>query len=116
METKKILVLGKEYLFVNEYFRNRSGFVHRSVLLVNNCEYSSHKVQYYNRTWESYRYQTVMKGLVCNLIDNERDCYLRMIKSRNGWTRFPKGKKTEYQKLFESSERYKPLELLLNSL
>lgn len=116
METKKILVLGKEYLFVNEYFSNRSGFVHRSVLLVNNCEYSSHKVQYINRTWESYRYQTVMKGLVYNLIDSEREFYLKMIKTRNGWSRWPNGRKAEYSKVFETSQEFKTLETLLNSL
>lgn len=116
METKKVMVLGKEYLFVNESIGNRSGFVHRSTLLENDHEVATHKVQYINRTWESYRYQSVMKGLVYNLIDSEREFYLRMIKTRNGWSRWPNGRKAEYSKVFETSQEYKSFELLLNSL
>lgn len=116
METKKVMVLGKEYLFVNEAVGNRSGFIHRSTLLENGYEFATAKVQYINRTWESYRYQTVMKRLVYNLIDSERESYLKMIKTRNGWSRWPNGRKAEYSKVFETSQEFKTLETLLNSL
>ena len=116
METKKVMVLGKEYLFVNEGIGNRSGFVHRSTLMENNHKVATHKVQYINRTWESYRFQTVMQGLVYNLIDSERESYLKMIKARNGWSRWPNGRKAECSKVFETTQEYKTLETLLNLL
>lgn len=116
METKKVMVLGKEYLFVNESIGNRSGFVHRSTLMENDREVATYKIQYINRTWESYRYQSVMMGLVYNLIDSKRELYLRRIKDSNGWSRWPKGRKAECSKVFETSQEFKTLETLINSL
>lgn len=69
METTKIIVNGKEYLFVNESKGNRNGFKHCTTLLINNNEVADVAIQYYNRTWETYRYRTSMCKAIQQMID-----------------------------------------------
>lgn len=38
----------------------RNGFKHEATLLINGCEHETAKCMYQNRTWESYRFQTVL--------------------------------------------------------
>ena len=45
---------------VNEWDKTRSGFKHTSHLFINNHEVGKVKENYYNRTWESYTYESVM--------------------------------------------------------
>jgi hypothetical protein len=47
-----------------DYAKTRNGFRHDAVLLVNGHEVGRTKVNYLNRTWERYEYQTVMQKLV----------------------------------------------------
>jgi len=41
--------------------KNRSGFVHKCKLYEAGKLIRFHKIQYYNRTWESYQFQSVMQ-------------------------------------------------------
>ena len=43
---------------------NREGFVHTCYLYLNGLKIGQDRAQYYNRTWEAYRFQTVMQGAV----------------------------------------------------
>lgn len=47
--------------FCNNSKSTRSGFAHETELRVN-CLYFYNKVNYYNRTWECYTFQTSMRG------------------------------------------------------
>ena len=69
MEIKKFNIDGKEIEFVNESLDTRHGFKHVTTMFINNCEYGRNTCYYLNRTWERYRYQTVMRGCVQNLIE-----------------------------------------------
>lgn len=69
MSDYRKIVNGSEYLFINTFRGNRSGFVHETELMRDNWVIGTNKVQYYNRTWECYTYQTVMKGCVSKLMD-----------------------------------------------
>ena len=60
---------GNEYTFFNSFRGNRSGFVHETELFKNDRLIGRNKIQYYNRTWECYTYQSVMKGAVHMLMD-----------------------------------------------
>lgn len=55
----------KEYTFICAYRSNRSGFVHECELHIGAQTFEC-KAQYYNRTWECYTYQSVMKGALYN--------------------------------------------------
>jgi len=81
MSTTTKIINNNEYEFVNSYRSNRSGFVHETKLYKNGSLIGEAKVQYYNRTWESYCYQSVMKRCVYALLDAEfadfREAYKR---------------------------------------
>ena len=66
--TKKI-VNENEYMFINRSRGNRSGFIHETELFKNGVLIERNRIQYYNRTWECYRFQSVMRGLVYELIN-----------------------------------------------
>lgn len=110
METKKI---NDRFSFVNESKGNRSGFYHRSVLLQNGIQIWEEKCQYYNRTWESYQFQSSMRSCVYSAIENEKKDVLYWFKKESGKTRL---KQTEKDNLFLQSDRIKELTELLNQL
>lgn len=60
----KIFKLNSTYSIVCDSIGNRSGFKHEATLTRNGEQIDSTKVQYYNRTWERYEFQTV----ICNLL------------------------------------------------
>lgn len=110
METKKI---NDRFSFVNESKGNRSGFYHRSVLLENGCHLWEEKTQYYNRTWESYQFQSSMRNCLYSLIESEKKDVLDSFRSQSGKTRL---KQSEKDELISGSERIKQLTELLNQL
>ena len=48
------------YKIVCSYKSNRAGFKHIADLFISCYELAETSIQYYNRTWESYTYQTVI--------------------------------------------------------
>lgn len=58
--------------FDNEYKSTRNGFSHTSYLWDDNFNLlATAKCNYINRTWESYPFQTSMKKVVEQAIENE---------------------------------------------
>ena len=86
---------GNEYSFINHSRSNRSGFVHETKLYKNNSLIAENKVQYYNRTWEVYTYQTVMKGAVYALMDAEFEAFKADYKIQHDIKRLTKAKEAE---------------------
>ena len=94
MEIKKINVNGREVEFVNRSRDTRHGFAHDTTMFVNGHEVAEDTCHYLNRTWECYRYQTVMKCAVdkhLKALKNElkaeyldKHGYKKMTVSRNG--------------------------------
>lgn len=102
MEIKTINVNGKEYQFVNESGNTRNGFYHRSTLFRNGYEVRNHRVSYLNRTWECYRYQTCMMGLV-NAMKNDRiDRLTNDYKVNNNYSKLTAKRKAELQTIIEA--------------
>ena len=103
-----------EYEFVNSYRSNRSGFVHETQLFKNGQLIGEYKQQYYNRTWESYTYQTVMKAVVRILLDIEFEEFKDAYKRHNNIKRLTKAKEAEMmQSLAENKpENYADLQEL----
>ena len=80
MEIRK---LSNGYQFVNNSRGNRSGFVHETTLFNNNgLEVGNYKIQYYNRTWECYQFQTVMKNCISKIIEEKKDNFIRLAKEK----------------------------------
>jgi len=49
---------------VADYGKTRNGFKHEATILKNGSEVGFAKVNYLNRTWEAYEYQTAIKKLL----------------------------------------------------
>lgn len=60
------------YKIVCSYKSNRTGFKHIANLFISCYELAETSIQYYNRTWESYTYQTViLKAIDIALADTK---------------------------------------------
>ncbi len=99
----KKTVNGNEYEFVNSFRGNRSGFVHETTLFRNGRYEGETKIQYYNRTWECYTYQSVMKRLVSGLLEYCEEAYKTAWKDTHGVKRLTEAKKKEMQEEMENN-------------
>ena len=110
MEIKKIICKsGREYNIVNEYWETSRAWGHKSTLVAPWGEVESHKVRYYNRTWESYTYQTCMGGLLDTILENNLKSYITQYKENNDISRLLADKKAEVIKEWEQKEYIKDL-------
>ena len=105
MEIKKIKCKsGNEYNIVNEYWETSRAWGHKSTLIAPWGEVESHKVRYYNRTWESYTYQTCMGGLLDTILENNLKSYITQYKEKNDISKLLADKKAEVIKEWEQKE------------
>ena len=105
MEIKKIICKsGREYNIVNETWETSRAWGHKSTLIAPWGEVESHKVRYYNRTWESYTYQTCMSGLIETILEDNLKSYITQYKEKNDITRLLADKKAEVIKEWEQKE------------
>lgn len=110
MEIKKIICKsGNEYNIVNEYWETSRSWGHKSTLIAPWGEVGSHKVRYYNRTWECYRYQYCMLGLINSEIEKNQKSYITQYKENNGINRLKKGQQEELLKKWANNEYAKDL-------
>ena len=84
---------GNEYLFVCEYFETRYNWGHKCTLFINNVEVQTGKAIYYNRTWESYRFQSVMKIALYNYINEVQDRTVQQYKEQNNIKRLTRARR-----------------------
>lgn len=98
-EAKTFNLNGNEYVFTNDSGSNRCGFYHRSILYVNGNRKAENKVNYLNRTWEVYRYQTAMKGLVSKLMSDRLDRLEYDFKKANKYRRMTDKRRVDFEKV-----------------
>lgn len=116
MEKITKIVNNNTYEFINEYWETHNAWGHKTNLLKNGKEIATNKVRYYNRTWESYEYQTCMRGCLDKLI-NEREAILRdMFLKQCGITRLGKHYKTMFEELKNNDETIMELNKLLEEI
>ena len=98
MEIKKIICKsGREYNIVNESWETSRAWGHKSTLIAQWGDMGSRKVTYQNRTWESYRYQTCMYGLLSSILENDLKDYITREKENKGITRLSKEIRAELE-------------------
>ena len=116
MELKKFKINGKAVEFVNAYRNTRSGFAHDSTIFINNCQYGTATCIYYNRTWERYCYQSVMRKLVRQL-EEERISYLKgKFKQEHNYTKFTPKRVAEFESATKDDSELKLFAKLLKAL
>ena len=98
MEIRKIKCKsGREYNIVNEYWETSRAWGHKSTLIAPWGEVESRKVTYQNRTWESYKYQNCMYGLLSSILENDLKDYITREKENKGITRLSKEIRAELE-------------------
>lgn len=98
------------YEFINEFGGTRNGFYHKTVLLdKNGFKIAEYRINYINRTWEAYTFQSVMKNCVYTLIENRFDNFLKLAKQKHGIKRLSKEKKLQAREVFENLSQIKEL-------
>ena len=107
---------GNLYQFVNEGYSNSNGWGHITTIIRNGYDYEPHKVRYYNRTWESYTFQTCMSGAVETIKERELDCYITNYKLANDIERLKKGEKERLIEQFERTEMGQDLQELKEAI
>ena len=109
MEIRKITVNGNEYEFVNNSRSTRSGFAHDTTLFKGNYSIGKASCHYLNRTWECYRYQTVMRCCISNLINGKYEDFIADYKAERNIKRMTAEKRAEADRDFEALETIKEL-------
>ena len=71
MEIIKKELNNNTYTFVCETWETSRAWGHRVTMFRNNTEYTTQKITYYNRTWESFTYQTCIYKCINQVIDEE---------------------------------------------
>ena len=107
MELKKININGKDVEFVNTSRGNRSGLVHESVMFVDGCKMSESKCQYYNRTWESYCYQSAMQSAVHKLIKSTESYLKERFMQDHQYKKLTDARKSELEDFYSSNDDLK---------
>jgi hypothetical protein len=81
----RIFKINKRLSVVCNDGKTRNGFKHEATLMVDGHEETHVKVNYLNRTWESYEYETVLQRLLdvseSFLSDADKQAFERMIKN-----------------------------------
>lgn len=116
MEIKKINVNGRQYEFVNESRNTRNGFAHDTTLFINNCERVNQTCHYLNRTWECYRYQTVMLKAINTLEGWQIDRLTTKFKNEKGYAKLTAKRKEELNSILETDELLKEYKEVKNEL
>lgn len=116
MEIRKIKVNGREYQFVNDSRSTRTGFAHDTTLFIDGREYGRATAIYYNRTWERYRYQTVMQRCIDDMIETNKKDYIAVYKADNGIGRLTAEKREQIEKEFYKQKEIKELKKVYKAL
>lgn len=106
MEIKNFNIDGKEIIFVNDSHNTRYGFKHTSHLFIDGIEKGDNTSNYINRTWECYRYQSCMLGLVNKLIEKRIDKLKDIFKNENEYKILNAKRREEFDKYLSSDNLY----------
>jgi hypothetical protein len=78
----RIFNLNNEYSIVCNYQNTRYGFRHLATLHKNGYEIAKDKICYYNRTWESFEYESILKRIIkTNFTDKQQQDFLDTIQT-----------------------------------
>lgn len=117
MKDKKIIKIYKNYTFLNYTTYNYYGFKEHSELFYNNYCLNSESIQYYNRSWQVYEYQSSMKKCINELIISLENDLKKEFKSINNIKRLTQKQQKELNKYYNNSKvlkEYKKIYKLLD--
>ena len=85
-----------EFKIVAYSYETRNSWGHKAELIRNNDHtLNEYKIRYYNRTWEKYEYQSVIKSVLNDYIDYLIKDYINDYKTQNNITRLTSQQREE---------------------
>ena len=116
MEIRKFEIDGKQVEFVNQSRGTRSGFAHDTTIFIGGCNYGEATCHYLNRTWERFTYQTVMRKVVNNLMD-ELEYRLKVnFKEYKGYKQMTAKRQAEFEEFLKGNTEMEFYRKLLDAL
>lgn len=109
MEIIKKVINNNTYTFICETWETSRAWGHKVVMFRNDAEYTTQKIRYYNRTWESYRYGTCILKCIDEVMEEEEKSTIEEIKELYDIKRLSKAKKESILKELETRPYYKEL-------
>lgn len=116
MQIYEKTIKGNKWQLINEFWETSKAWGHKTTILRNGSEYVASKVRYYNRTWESYEYESSMLNAVDEIKTNERSKYINNYKYQNNVARFKKGEKEQVEQMFEKTNIARELATLKDAI
>lgn len=114
MEFKHTTLNKTDYHFLLDARNTQYGFKHICELVINGYHAQTATAYYYNRTWECYRFQSVILSAISQEIQYRKDCITAWFKTDKGYKKITAKRKAELQKEFENDETLKELNELYN--
>lgn len=102
--TRRVKVNGHQYDFLCQSRGTRSGFAHDCFLLRDGHEWSKASSYYLNRTWESYRFRTVMLNAIYRLIQERKNELEAKYRGEHEISRMTAKRKEEFLKSIEDDD------------
>lgn len=113
----KFDVQGHDVQFLCKYRKTRNGFAHDAEMYLDGNWMVDYTCHYYNRTWESWRYQSVCYGCVRRIIWFREQWLKEEYKKANGLSRISGDKhKAALKEMAENDNRMKLLNAILKEL
>ena len=110
MERKELTINGTNYEFFLDARDTAHGFKHVCELHINGfCEQVA-TAQYYNRTWECYRFQSVMLNAIAQEATAQRETLKADFMFANGYQRLTEKRLKEFASYCEKDSYYKELQ------
>lgn len=104
---------GRNFTFFCESWSNSRAWGHRAVLMQGGRELQDQKCRYYNRTWESWQYQSICEAVVYSEIQRLKDEALDRFRRQTGRQRI---RKEEKAVIYANDEDIRVFEALYKSL
>lgn len=82
----------------------------------NKSGHNEYKTTYYNRTWESYCFQSCITGCMNNIIYEIKEEIKNRIKEQNEWKKLTEDRRNIVEEAFEKNEVLKMLEIVKKEL
>lgn len=77
---------GIKFMFVCESWKDRMSWGHKVTLYKNDTvKVGTLKTRYYNRTWETYQYQSTIKGVIYNALEALKTALKETFKAARGY-------------------------------
>lgn len=108
------VINGVTFTFVCESWRTRTSWGHEVTLYKNNTfKVASTKIRYYNRTWESYLYQSAIKNVIIDAITEIEAAAKKAFLFLHGYKVMTKKREADFLKYLAKDSEYNTYNELL---